>query len=78
MKTTTILGQTYSGTPGMNTVALHMRALERQGKARDALNYLRATNAINKACGAPPHDLQADMTDLPMEGVEIYSAGRAA
>ena len=72
--TTTILGQDYEGRPIMNSIALRVHRLEEAGKLVEAIRYLRAHNMIRKAFGHPCHDLQSDMTSIPMEGVQIYPA----
>jgi hypothetical protein len=71
---TTILGVEYRGRPKVGSLAFDIWNLEQNGEAQRARNMLKAKNAINKVYGAEPIDLQRDMTDLPMEGVEITGA----
>lgn len=71
---TTILGQDYEGRPGMNSIALRCERLEQSGDVKGAMAYLAAHNRIRNWRGAPCHDLQSDMTLIPMEGVQIYPA----
>jgi hypothetical protein len=70
---TTILGQDYEGRPGMNSVALRVLRLEEAGDVAGAMAYLKAVNKA-RSCFVPQpcHDLQSDMTLIPMEGVQLY------
>lgn len=67
-RTTTILGVTYQGRPKMNSQACRIWLLEQDGKVEEASKLLRAYRMLG------PVDLQADMIDLPMEGVQVYPA----
>lgn len=73
-RTTTILGTEYRGRPKVGSLAFQLWKMEQDGQGIHARNILRAKNTINKVYGAPPIDLQNDMTDLPLEGVEITQA----
>lgn len=71
---TTILGQDYEGRPAMNSIALRVHRLEEAGDIAGAMGFLRAHNMIRRAFGQGSHDLQDDMSALPMEGVHIFPA----
>lgn len=67
-KTTTILGVTYRGRPQMNSTAFRVWSYEQDGQHAKAQQYLRAMRMMG------PVDLQADMTEIPMEGMQAYPA----
>lgn len=73
-RTTTILGVTYRGRPKVGSDAFYLWKLEQEGEVQRARNSLKAKQAIQRAFGGKPIDLQDDMTDLPLEGVEITEA----
>lgn len=67
-RTTTILGEVYQGRPKMNSLACRIFLLEQNGQVEQASKLLRAYRMLG------PVDLQADMTPLPMEGMQVYPA----
>jgi hypothetical protein len=75
-RTTTILGKVYQGRPKMGSAAMEIWATEDRMGFAAAERQLRAKNAIRKVWGCEPLDLQDDMTDLPLEGVQTF--GRKA
>lgn len=69
-RTTVILGTVYRGRPKMGSGAFRVWSLEQDGKRDEAERHLNALRMMGR------DDLQADMTDLPMEGMEVYPALR--
>lgn len=68
MRRTTILGKSYPGRPGMNSLACRIWLLQRKGRHRKARELYEAHCKIARAFGAPEPDLAKDMTTLPDEG----------
>ena len=75
-RTTTILGKEYLGRPMMGSPACEIWLTEQRMGFAAAERHLKAKNAIRKVWGSPELELQDYMTDMPLEGVQIF--GRKA